>query len=187
MITEKFLIGAISRNGVYGLGRKGEGKLPWESKVDMGFFKNTTKTHDVAMTSGMWESLPSKFRPLPGRGNIIITSQKDYKITDEQKEKGVIIVHSPQEAIQVSTASKLFFSGGPELWESAKDLVDVLLINVIDLDVIVPEGVDAVLFPHLLDPTKLWPDFLIEDRHTETETKDGESSFKIEFCRYVRQ
>jgi len=61
------------------------GGLPWRIKRDMKFFKDkTTETHEtgklnaVIMGRKSWESIPAKFRPLPGRLNIVISSQPEY-------------------------------------------------------------------------------------------------------------
>ncbi|MES2460927.1 MAG: dihydrofolate reductase, partial [Armatimonadota bacterium] len=140
--------------------------------------------HDVAMSRGMWEALPDKFRPLPGRGNIIVTSQRDYTITKAYREQGVRIALSTAQAKEMTTAAKLFFAGGQDLWYGARDHVDVLLINEIDSDVLIPQGVEGVLFPHLLDPTKLWPEFVRESEKRQTDDKAG---FPVKFRRYIRQ
>ena len=69
-----------------GIGLKG--KLPWKLPADMAFFKelttateSTEKMNAVIMGRKTWESLPSKFRPLPHRLNIVLT--KEYLSSPE--------------------------------------------------------------------------------------------------------
>ena len=54
--------------------------MPWKLPGDMAYFKElTSKTADagkqnaVIMGRKTWESIPPKFRPLPGRINVVLT------------------------------------------------------------------------------------------------------------------
>ena len=71
------IIAAMDFN--HGIGYKG--KLPWDIKGDLKFFKEITKTNPLIMGRKTWESLPVK--PLPNRENIVIS--KSYKINSLQK------------------------------------------------------------------------------------------------------
>ena len=71
------IITALSKNR--GIGYRG--KLPWNIRKDMNFFKNTTSTvlnkkklNAVVCGRTTWESIPPKFRPLPNRLNIVLSS-----------------------------------------------------------------------------------------------------------------
>jgi len=66
------LIVAKSRNGVIGV----DGDLPWRLSSDLKFFKATTLGKPVLMGRVTWESLPF---PLPGRPNLVLTRNGDYK------------------------------------------------------------------------------------------------------------
>jgi len=66
------LIVAKSRNGVIGV----DGNLPWHLSSDLKFFKKTTFGKPVLMGRVTWESLPF---PLPGRPNLVLTRNPDYK------------------------------------------------------------------------------------------------------------
>lgn len=77
-MTNKFnIIAAMDLN--HGIGYKG--KLPWDIKGDLKFFKEITNTSPLIMGRKTWESLPVK--PLPNRENIIIS--KDLKFNSLQK------------------------------------------------------------------------------------------------------
>lgn len=68
------IIVAVSSNGVIG----NDGGIPWRISEDMKRFSKLTKgagNNAVVMGRKTWESIPEKFRPLPGRKNIVITSQ----------------------------------------------------------------------------------------------------------------
>ncbi|NNK80675.1 MAG: hypothetical protein HKO93_04180 [Flavobacteriales bacterium] len=68
---EVIIIVAATRNRVIGK----DNDLPWHLPVDMKFFKETTKGFPVIMGRKNFESIPHKFRPLPGRKNIVVTRQ----------------------------------------------------------------------------------------------------------------
>ncbi len=63
--------------------------LPWRISRDMQHFKEITiapsgrPQNVLIMGRKTWESLPSKFRPLPGRVNVVITSQTGYDLPRE--------------------------------------------------------------------------------------------------------
>lgn len=73
-MTPLNLIWAQSSSGVIG---RGNG-IPWRLPEDMARFKELTMGHTVIMGRLTWESLPEKFRPLPGRRNVVVTRQADY-------------------------------------------------------------------------------------------------------------
>jgi len=65
------LIFARSANGVIGR----HGALPWHLPEDMAYFKRMTSGCPVIMGRKTWDSIPLKFRPLPGRTNLVVTRQ----------------------------------------------------------------------------------------------------------------
>ncbi|WHZ11144.1 MAG: Dihydrofolate reductase [Burkholderiaceae bacterium] len=71
------LIFARAANGVIGAA----GGLPWHLPEDLAHFKRVTQGHPVIMGRRTWDSLPAKFRPLPGRVNIVVTRQKNWNET----------------------------------------------------------------------------------------------------------
>jgi len=64
------LIVAISDNNVIGA----NGKVPWHIPEDLKRFKELTIGHPVIMGRKTYDSLPDKFRPLPDRENIVLSS-----------------------------------------------------------------------------------------------------------------
>ncbi|MGW3965104.1 dihydrofolate reductase [Amycolatopsis sp. NPDC005003] len=71
------LIWAQSANGVIGR----DGALPWHLPEDLKHFRAVTSGAAVLMGRRTWESLPPRFRPLPGRRNLVLsaTPQEDVE------------------------------------------------------------------------------------------------------------
>ena len=96
--------------------------LLWRLPRDMKFFKETTMGHTVVMGRKNWESIPEKFRPLPGRKNIVITRNKDYQA------QGATVIHDLEEIAQhlPEDESTCFIIGGAQIYQLA------LETNIID-------------------------------------------------------
>ncbi|MGB3896293.1 dihydrofolate reductase [Mycolicibacter sinensis] len=69
------LIWAQSVSGVIGRA----GGIPWRLPEDQARFKELTLGHRVVMGRLTWESLPASVRPLPGRTNVVVTRDPDYR------------------------------------------------------------------------------------------------------------
>jgi dihydrofolate reductase len=68
------MIWAQARDGVIGA----EGGLPWHLPEDLKLFRDRTTGSTVVMGRRTWESLPDRFRPLPGRTNVVLTSDRGW-------------------------------------------------------------------------------------------------------------
>lgn len=68
------MIWAEARGGA--IGRDGE--MPWHLPEDLAHFKQSTLGEPVIMGRRTWESLPERFRPLPGRENLVVTRDASY-------------------------------------------------------------------------------------------------------------
>lgn len=101
--------------------------LLWHLPRDMQFFKETTMGHTVVMGRKNWESIPEKFRPLPGRKNIVITRNKDYQA------KGASVIFNLNEIKNhlSEKEDKCFIIGGAQIYELAlkMDLIDEMYIT----------------------------------------------------------
>lgn len=123
------IIAAIgSRNRALGKG----GKLLWHIPEDMRRFKELTMGHLVIMGRKTWESLPLKFRPLPGRTNIVVTRQADYKA------EGAVVADSFEAARAAAArapgADEIFVIGGGELYAAALPFANRLYLTLVDDD-----------------------------------------------------
>jgi dihydrofolate reductase len=68
------MIWAQARDRVIGA----DGGLPWHLPEDMALFRRLTMGSTVVMGRRTWESLPDRFRPLPGRTNVVLTSDAHW-------------------------------------------------------------------------------------------------------------
>jgi dihydrofolate reductase/thymidylate synthase len=102
----------VATDDSYGIGK--DGTLPWKLKEDMRHFKELTTSgpemNSVIMGRKTWESIPAKFRPLPGRVNVVL-SKSNY-------DGASTVRASLDEALQVP-AGKVFVIGGGAIYEEA--------------------------------------------------------------------
>jgi dihydrofolate reductase len=119
------LIYARARNGVIGR----EGGLPWHLPEDLAHFKRLTLGCPVIMGRKTWESLPPRFRPLPGRLNIVVTRQAQWKA------HGATAASSLAQAIGMCKEQpSVWVIGGAELFAQALPFADVAEVTEIDAD-----------------------------------------------------
>ncbi|MDR7232898.1 dihydrofolate reductase [Agrococcus sp. BE272] len=150
------MIWAEARGGVIGEA----GDMPWRLPEDMARFKAITMGHPVVMGRRTWESFPERFRPLPGRDNIVITSDRDYVAP------GARVVPSLERALEVAAelGDEAWVVGGGRVYRDAMHLADRLEITDIDLDAsgdttapdATTEGADASWRLVARDPAEGW-------------------------------
>ncbi len=117
------MIAAIGRRGEMGKNNQ----LLWHLPQDMAHFKETTRGHTVIMGRKTWDSLPPKFRPLPGRRNIVITRQKNWH------ESGVEAVDTAQAAIDLIVENeRAFVIGGAQIYQALLPFAHELILTEID-------------------------------------------------------
>jgi dihydrofolate reductase len=117
------IIVALSENNVIGKGNK----LPWKLSADLKRLKSLTMGHHIVMGRRTWESLG---RLLPGRVNVIITTDKNFAA------EGGIVVHSMEEALQVSSPDpEIFIFGGGKIFKEALPLVDRIYLTLVHTQV----------------------------------------------------
>jgi dihydrofolate reductase len=105
-----------------------DNKLIWSLPLDMKHFKNTTMGHHIIMGRKTYESMG---RPLPGRTNVIITHNKDYKA------EGCVVVYSIEEAIsfaQKNGETEACIIGGAEIFNKTVKLVDKIYYTEVKTD-----------------------------------------------------
>ncbi|HEX3139212.1 MAG TPA: dihydrofolate reductase, partial [Rhizobacter sp.] len=119
------LIAAVARNGVIGHANT----LLWRLPEDQRFFRLTTQGSPVIMGRKTWDSLPPRFRPLPGRRNIVVTRNQQWQA------EGAEPAGSLQDALALATgAAQVFVIGGAELYAAALPLADRLVLTEIERD-----------------------------------------------------
>jgi len=98
--------------------------MPWHLPKDLAFFKKTTMGKPIMMGRNTFESIG---RPLPGRENIVLTRNKEYK------QDGVTVVHSIEDVLHYRAKDEeLMIIGGATLYEQALPFVDKMYITYID-------------------------------------------------------
>lgn len=118
------LIAAVAANGVIGRGND----LVWREPQDQRHFADTTRGHPVVMGRRTWESLPARFRPLPGRRNLVVSRNPAFEAP------GAECVGSLAEALErVAEAPQVFVIGGAALYAEALPRADELILTEIGL------------------------------------------------------
>lgn len=119
------LIFARAANGVIGR----DNTIPWRLPEDMAHFRQATMGCPVVMGRKTWDSLPPKFRPLPGRANIVVTRQADWSA------EGALRAASLDEAIGLaSPAADVWVIGGAQIYEQALPIAQRVEVTEIHQD-----------------------------------------------------
>jgi dihydrofolate reductase len=93
-------------------------------------FRALTMGSPVVMGRRTWESLPDRFRPLPGRRNVVVTRN------DGWSAQGADRAASVEDALGLLAGTpQVFVIGGGEIYAAALPLADELLLTEIDADV----------------------------------------------------
>ena len=117
------MIFARSANGVIGY----KNAMPWHLPEDLAHFKKLTLGHPVIMGRKTWDSLPAKFRPLPGRTNVVITRQTDWQAA------GTHTAHSLKDAMLLcEKSSEVWIIGGAQIYAQAEPLANRIEVTHID-------------------------------------------------------
>ncbi|MCW4464121.1 dihydrofolate reductase [Glutamicibacter sp. MNS18] len=154
------LIGAIWAQT--GSGIIGEaGTMPWHVPEDLKHFKRVTAGHPVIMGRRTWESFPDKFRPLPGRTNIVLTTNTGS--FEQLRAAGAEPAQSLDEALALAARSEgseeIWIIGGGAVYAQAMEHIDTALVTRLDLQLTgdttapqLPDGFEQVL----CDPEAGW-------------------------------
>ena len=169
---ELVLIAAVARNGAIGKGNE----LLFRDPADQRHFRQATMGCPVVMGRKTWDSLPARFRPLPGRDNIVLTHQLGWTAAGAQ------VAHTLDDALVLarnsahnSRAPRIFVIGGAQLYAQALPLADQLLLTEIDADL--PGDTH---FP-------AWTPQQFLEVARETQHSDGPPACAYAFVTYQRQ
>lgn len=125
-MTELVLIAAVAQNGCIGVNNA----LPWHLPEDLAHFRDTTRGHAVIMGRKTWESLPPRFRPLPGRRNVVLTRQPNWRA-----EGAEVAATLAQALEQLAGTPRAFVIGGAEVYAQALPRADAMILTEIHQDV----------------------------------------------------
>ncbi|MEV4566206.1 dihydrofolate reductase [Nonomuraea sp. NPDC049419] len=111
------LVWAQSANGVIGR----DGTMPWHLPEDLKHFRSLTAGTTVLMGRRTWESLPPRFRPLPGRRNLVLS---------RTPQEGVDTFTDLKEALAAASGD-VWVIGGAAVYEAALPLADRIVVTEI--------------------------------------------------------
>ena len=115
------LVWAQAANGVIGR----DGGIPWRLPEDMAHFRALTAGATVVMGRRTWESLPPRFRPLPGRRNVVLTRSPGWHAD------GAVVAHSLTDALagDADGDGAAWVIGGGAVYAAAEPFADIAVIT----------------------------------------------------------
>jgi dihydrofolate reductase len=123
--TSLSLIAAVARDGAIGRGNA----LLWHESADQKHFRAVTMGCPVIMGRRTWESLPERFRPLPGRRNVVVTRDPAWRA------EGAEPAGSLDAALALAAgAARVFVIGGAQLYALALPRADELVLTEIEAE-----------------------------------------------------
>lgn len=166
------LIASVDRHRVIG----SDNQLVWREPEDQRWFRRQTMGCPVVMGRKTWDSLPVRFRPLPGRANIVVTRQAGWH------SDGAQVAHTLAEALVLArtaaaatAAPRVFVIGGGQLFAEALPLADQLLLTEIDADL-----PGDTFFPD-------WRDGRFAETARDARRSDGPPACDYAFVTYQRR
>lgn len=159
-------IAAFDKNRAIGV----NGELPFSIKSDFENYKSITSGHALVMGRKTFES---NSQPIPGRTNIIISSNRDYKVPN-----GSYLRHSVEDGIKLALElnhTECFINGGGQIYELGLPYVTRAYITTVNCTV---SGADS-FFPSVDFST--W-----ENEKNFTHPKDDQNEYSWDFNIYTR-
>ena len=165
----------------------------------MKFFKQLTteppaagQVNAVLMGRSTWESIPEKFRPLPGRVNCVLTRNTEYSVPD-----GVYVASSLSEATatldQLSHVGRIFVIGGGQIYQQALEEGLCSKVYYTQVDNLPADTKFDTFFPEL--PSEDWEESLVtqdKENGVASDTPqdgwqvDAKSNARYRFLEYTR-
>lgn len=124
-MPEIVMIACAAKNSVIGSGPD----IPWSIKEEFNHFTELTMGSPCVMGDVTYESLPPRYRPLPGRENVVLTLDPDYD------PEGVTLFRDFDEAIEYVyglEAERAFICGGATIYRLAMGIADTLELTRLD-------------------------------------------------------
>ena len=166
------LIASVARNGSIGQ----DNGLVWHEPEDQRWFRRQTMGCPVVMGRKTWDSLPTRFRPLPGRANVVVSRQHSLQAPGAQVAGTLsAALRLAQAAATATGAARIFVIGGAQLFAEALPLADQLLLTEIDADL-----AGDVHFPP-------WPRADFAEVGREAHPGGGAQPMTFAFVTYKRQ
>jgi len=158
------LVAAVARDGAIGR----DNALLWHLPEDMARFKALTAAKPVVMGRRTWDSIPAKFRPLPGRRNLVVSRSV-------AELPGAEVFASLEAALAAcADAPEVCVIGGSEIYALALPHADKLALTEVD-----------VVFPDADRHFPAWPRERFTEAHREPHT--GTTGIRFDFVDYLRK
>ena len=122
---ELILIAAVARNGAIGKGND----LLFKDPADQRHFRQATMGCPVVMGRKTWDSLPPRFRPLPGRRNVVVSRNAGFKADSAETALSLDAAMS-----MLAAEARVFVIGGAALYALALPQADTLMLTEIHAD-----------------------------------------------------
>jgi len=114
------LIAAMGSNRAIGMA----GRMPWHLPAELQHFKQATMGKTIVMGRKTWQAIG---RPLPGRQNVVVSRNPVFLA------KGVDLVGSLEDAMEVSQSDEVMVIGGGQLYQLALPLAQRMILTLIDI------------------------------------------------------
>jgi len=161
----------VAMDEQWGIG-KGN-RLPWHLPADLRFFQQTTSGHVVVLGRKNYESIPSKFRPLPNRENAVLTRNKEFTAPN------CLLFHSLEACLHhyaLERDRSVFFIGGSDLY---RQVLELDIINELYITHVEGRHRANVFFPKI--DLSTWRSQLLY-----THNKDAQHAHRFRIVKYVR-
>lgn len=109
--------------------------LPWSLPADLAHFRRLTLGKPVIMGRRVWDSIG---RPLPGRHNIVLSRDPDFRAF------GADVAHSPDDALSRIAEPEAMVIGGEQVYRAYLQRVTCAHLTLIDASI-----PGDTVFPHL--------------------------------------
>lgn len=163
-MSATLIVAATAANGI-GIIEGATAKLPWRLPKEMAYFARVTssasqgKQNAVVMGRRTWQSIPSRFRPLNNRLNVVLSRNESF--LESQPGCGNLVrSNSLREALRLSGDSvhRIFIIGGASVYAEALQLQDevagFLVDRILLTRILSPAFEDCnVHFPDIWHPT----------------------------------
>ena len=157
------LVAAVAKDGAIGR----DNTLLWHIPEDMARFKALTLGRPVVMGRKTWESLPARFRPLPGRRNLVVSRSAG-------ELPGAEVFASLAAALAACTEPEVCVIGGAEIYALALPHAHKLALTEVD-----------ARFPDADRHFPAWPKDLFTEAHRESRVSASGTGF--DFVDYLRK
>jgi dihydrofolate reductase len=158
------LVAAVARDRAIGKGND----LLFRIAEDQRRFRRETLGHAVVMGRKTWDSLPARFRPLPGRRNIVVTRNAQWQAEGAERAASL------DEALAMAgDVPKVCVIGGGELYALALPRADELVMTEVEAEV---AGADT-----------FFPEYRTQFFETERERRITDDGLRYDFVIYQRQ